>query len=639
MIRPWILLAVLPLLPSGPFPGGLFPWGLFPWGLGSGTSVSQRTDGQGALGEDPELRFGPELWERMQAVNPDRDPWSQEALAADLAEVLDWARERIEGRGLQRADSGAASVLGGEEFAALDLWSPDWESGRELRADDGILRVVRFRTARAPLRANEALASLGARLGEPDARDVHWKVVGTQRQGAEGQGARFSLRLLYHAHGARRDPEGRRRLIEQAAEVTLEGDWDSEGQPRPRSFAFGALTEVEGPRQGGPLLVDVTQSAFAGDPDFERQFAPGMDHWRGHLAQGLGLPLLGHAAGLAAGDVNGDLLDDFYVSQPGGLPNRLFLAQGDGTFRAGDAGEATLLDVSRSALLIELDGDGDLDLVANVLDEILFFSNDGTGRFRFEAKAPGGGTTSMAAADIDQDGDLDLFAASYASPYDNGVIPTPYHDAQNGAPNRLYLNLGNWTFRDIAGEVGFDAEPPRFSFAASWEDFDGDGDADLYVANDFGRNELWRNDLLEEQLAENVVVRRRRFHNVAAELGVEDISAGMGVAWGDLDGDGAPDLYVSNMFSAAGNRIAYQRHFQAAADARTREQYQRHARGNSLFLNRVASGQGFLDVSEEAGVTMGRWAWGSIPVDLDLDGRLDLAVPNGFLTHAKSDDL
>lgn len=585
----------------------------------------QEATGSQTLGDDPEQRFGPDLWERMQATDAERDPWSEELLGQAMGETLDQLRDRLEGV------PGAAALA--EDFV---LRLPDLAQSTLLRDDDSF-RVRQFPMGLESEPGTAALDVLGKRLGESGSRHVKWKVIGVQR--VEDQSASFSLELIYHAHGDRLDSKGERRLLEQQARASLRGSIDPAGVPRATGLSFGDMTEIEGPRQGGSLLVDATRSAFSGDPQFEAQFGPGMNELRRQNVRSLGLPLLGHPAGIATGDVNGDLLEDLYLCQPGGLPNRLFLANGDGTFRAGNAGEAALLDGSISALLIELDGDGDVDLVASVLDELMFFSNDGSGQFRFEASAPGGGTTSLAAADIDQDGDLDIFAANYSSPYNGDSFPVPYQDAINGAPNRLYMNFGNWNFSDVASDVGFNEAAARFSFAASWEDFDGDGDPDLYVANDFGRNELWRNDLLEEQPIEGLLVRRRRFHNVAAEMGVEDLSAGMGVSWGDVDGDGAPDLYVSNMYSAAGNRIAFQRSFQEGADEETREQFQRHASGNSLFLNRVAEGQGFVDVSEASGTTMGRWAWGSIHVDLDMDGRLDLVVPNGFLTSSRTDDL
>ena len=96
---------------------------------------------------------------------------------------------------------------------------------------------------------------------------------------------------------------------------------------------------------------------------------------------------------------------------------------------------------------------------------------------------------------------------------------------------------------DVTQETGLNQNNSRYTLSASWNDFDLDGDQDLYVANDFGRNNLYRND-------------EGKFIDIAAEAGVEDLSAGMGVCWGDYNQDGLMDLYVSNMFSSAGNRVA-----------------------------------------------------------------------------------
>jgi hypothetical protein len=181
-----------------------------------------------------------------------------------------------------------------------------------------------------------------------------------------------------------------------------------------------------------------------------------------------------------------------------------------------------------------------------------------------------------------------------------------------------------WVFTDVTLESGLDENNRRFSFAVSWEDFDNDGDLDLYVANDFGRNNLYEFE-------------NGRFRDIAGKAGVEDISAGMGVSWGDVDNDGWMDLHVSNMFSSAGNRIAYQRNFKSAADESTLSQFRRHARGNSLFSN-SADGT-FRDVSLEAGITMGRWAWSSKLCDLNNDTRQDILVANGLVTSDDPADL
>ncbi len=125
--------------------------------------------------------------------------------------------------------------------------------------------------------------------------------------------------------------------------------------------------------------------------------------------------------------------------------------------------------------------------------------------------------------------------------------------------------------------------------------------------------------------------------DVAAEAGTEDSASGMSVTWGDYDRDGQMDVYVSNMFSAAGNRIVPQANFKPDATASLRGRFERFARGNTL-LKSLGDGS-FADVSEASAVTLGRWAWGSTFVDLNNDGWEDLVVANGYLTTSDTGDL
>ena len=381
---------------------------------------------------------------------------------------------------------------------------------------------------------------------------------------------------------------------------------------------------------GSSLFADCTSAVLGHNSCFPKQLLRGNNYWTPRIQTVLGLGLFGHQ-GLAVGDVNGDGLEDVYICQPGGLPNRLFVQNSDGT--ASDVSRASgvdFLDLTHSVLLIDIDNDGDQDIVLALMQEILLMVNDGRGKFEPKARVTiEGQPTSLAAADYDLDGKLDIYTCVY---FDNASTktltqfgtPVPYHDATNGGSNVLLRNQGGWRFRDVTDQVGLNHNNTRWSFAASWEDFDNDGDPDLYVANDYGRNNLYRND-------------GGHFVDVAARAGVEDISAGMAVTWGDYDRDGRMDLYVSNMFSSAGNRITRQGRFKAGTSGDTKAQYRRHARGNSLFRNR---GEGrFDDVSLDAGVTMGRWAWASRFLDLNNDGWEDLLVSNGYITNQKIDDL
>ena len=114
--------------------------------------------------------------------------------------------------------------------------------------------------------------------------------------------------------------------------------------------------------------------------------------------------------GLAVGDVNGDGLDDLYVCQEAGLPNRLFVQNHDGTAKEQSASWGVdWLESSRSALLVDLNNDGDQDLVVAILGGVVVAENDGQGRFRLRDVLPSGDDAmSLSAVGYDMDGRLDL---------------------------------------------------------------------------------------------------------------------------------------------------------------------------------------------------------------------------------------
>ena len=397
--------------------------------------------------------------------------------------------------------------------------------------------------------------------------------------------------------------------------------------PRLREIEVTQCEEVRFRGGGETLFVDCTEALLSQNDCYRQQILPGIEHWLRRISKLQSMTRHGYH-GLAIGDVNGDGLDDVYMLDAGGLPNRLFVQNDDGTAtdRGAEAG-VDWLEYCTAALFVDLDNDSDQDLIVASRPMLLIARNNGQGKFAVAMRLRlVGDPHGISAADYDQDGDLDIYICGYSG--DGGVkrlpTPIPFRDAANGGRNVLLKNEGQFRFSNATKAVGLDQDNTRFSFAAAWEDYDNDGDMDLYVANDFGRNCLYRNDA-------------GRFTNVAAQAGVEDIATGMSVSWGDFNRDGALDLYVGNMFSAAGNRVTYQRQFAHGKSDDFLTDIQRMTRGNTLFEN---SHDGtFVDVSEQADVTMGRWAWASRFADLNNDGWQDLLVANGFVSTADSGDL
>lgn len=403
---------------------------------------------------------------------------------------------------------------------------------------------------------------------------------------------------------------------------------DKDDPPRLAALGIQDYEEVVYDAPDPARFSDCTLAVVGSEDAFQSQLGPGLDHWLDSTPKIFDRARWGDH-GLAVGDVNGDGRDDIYVCEPGALPNRLFIQNGDGTLRDASA-EAGVdwLDQTRGALLVDLDNDGDQDLVVGANPALLIMANDGTGKFTLRAEVPEAVSShSLAAADFDNDGLLDIYACAYFKEQygpDEIPLPIPYHDATNGGRNVLLRNDGDFHFRDVTAAAGLDEANNRWSLAAAWEDFDNDGDQDLYVANDFGRNCLYVND-------------GGHFTNVAARAGVEDVGSGMSVAWGDYDHDGLVDLYVSNMYSNAGGRVTYQEKFKPGVPESTRAMYQRMAKGNTLFKNQ---GDGtFRDVSQQAAVARARWAWGAEFVDVNNDSWEDLIVANGFLTREDTRDL
>lgn len=431
---------------------------------------------------------------------------------------------------------------------------------------------------------------------------------------------RFRIRAYLHTHASAPG-------LTLQWNLELESSWVVSGNDLEASLAGIELIQYEEVLGPAGLLPDYAERVFGATPEWSSQVLTGTEAWTARVDKLFGRSFLG-TQGLAVGDVDGDGRDDLYFCQQSGLPNRLWLAREGGAAEEVSARMGVdFLDKTRSALIADFDNDGRQDIALSFGMDVALCWNMGDGRFE-TMRVRGTGKDeiyTLAAGDADNDGDLDLYACRYISGGLLSAVPSPYHDATNGAANVYWRNKGSREFQVATDEVGLGHDNDRFSLSAVWEDLDDDGDADLYVVNDFGRNCLYLNE-------------GGKFHNVAAERNAEDLSAGMGATIADADGDGDLDIYVTNMFSSAGRRIASQDdRFMQGGNQELHQYYVRHARGNSLLLN---DGKGFFrDATDESRAATGLWGWGSLFFELDNDGLPDIYAPNGFLTNPEPADL
>ena len=363
------------------------------------------------------------------------------------------------------------------------------------------------------------------------------------------------------------------------------------------------------------LLVACSQSEPAWFSEEARERGLHFDHHSGFDGRPMMPEMMGGGVALADLDGDGDL--DAYLVQSGRVDktldpelsaNRLYMNRGDGYFDEveGAAGAADR-GYGMGAAAGDYDNDGDIDLYVTNLGPNVLLRNDGTGTFKDVTAESGVGdprwSTAASFIDLDLDGDLDLFVVNYINwtPeierecyvktfYVTYCGPTAY-----GVPamDRLYRNNGDGTFTDVTKAAGIDVAFGN-GLGNVAADFNADGMADLFVANDGTTNQLWMN-------AGNL-----RFEEECVQWscamdsdGIE--KAGMGVASADVDDDGDSDLLVVNL----------------------------ERQTDSFFRN---EGSYFFDATRLVGlgtVSMRHTRFGVALADFDNDGRLDLYEANG----------
>jgi hypothetical protein len=374
---------------------------------------------------------------------------------------------------------------------------------------------------------------------------------------------------------------------------------------------------------------------------------------------------LANGSGVALGDYDGDGLCDIYLCNLDGT-NVLYKNLGNWQFRdvTAEAGAACPGQTSTGAVFADIDGDGTLDLlVTSMGGPNACFLNDGRGHFQNITALAGlvskAGSTSMALADIDGDGALDLYVANYgvnSITRSGGAVSVSYVDGKPvirgryaqrikivdgvmielGEPHVLYRNDGKGRFTQVPWTDGsFLDESGKPLAAAAWDeglsvlfrDINGDGWPDIYVCNDHSMpDRCWIND------------GHGRFRALAPAALRSTSFFSMGADFGDLNRDGRDDLFVVDMLSRQ-HRYRLTQDFEAMkqpripGDVTTRVQVAR----NTLFWNR---GDGtYAEIANYSGVAASEWAWSTLLLDVDLDGWEDILVCNGFPYNANDIDM
>ncbi len=360
------------------------------------------------------------------------------------------------------------------------------------------------------------------------------------------------------------------------------------------------LTTMSSLLLGGCVWVFPTEPrrrvpADAALPHFEEAPVDFAHHWdraKGH-----------HLTGAAVLDVDGDGREEIFVGGGEDQPDALLsLRDGRLVDRIGPTGLSSLT-ATYGSLAIDLDGDGDIDLLVCRNDGVTLYVNDGSGIFRGEklpiAFAPDSVPLAIAASDIDHDGDADLYVSVFVD-FPHFVAAT-FNVPTHAKPNHLLRNDGNLHFTDVTDSV---TASKQNTFTSIFVDLDGDGLQDLVVAQNTGEVEILRN------------LGGGHFERAPFSSGY---GFWMGVAAGDFDGDGDPDLVFTNVgdsfpaFIVRGDR----RDDQAPA--------------NGWLLLRNDGGFRFTDVTGEAGLAGLGFAWGPVFEDVNLDGNLDLLVSQNYV--------
>ena len=350
-----------------------------------------------------------------------------------------------------------------------------------------------------------------------------------------------------------------------------------------------------------------------------------------------------NGGGVAIGDLSGDSLPEIVLTSNEGGP-RLYLNLGHFRFRdiTKEAGIEEQGRWTTGVTLADVNGDGRLDIYVchaglkpGALRANTLYINqgmtDGIPRFKEMAARYGiadtGYSTQAAFFDYDGDGDLDLFLIRN-SPRPVGTIAVKnqrtIRDPLGG--HKLYRNDGGH-FVDVSEQAGIYGPEIGFGLGIAVGDVNRDGRPDVYVANDFfERDYLYLNN------------GNGTFREVLEDAMPVSSYFSMGVDIADIDNDGWPDIYTSDMLPEDDYRLKTTQSFEpwSLYDAKAHDGFDHQLMRNMLQRNN-ANGT-FSDVAWQAGAARTDWSWAALIADFDLDGNKDIFVANGLAKDVTSQD-